>query len=97
MNCKAGDLAMIVRIPPHWDGVLHEKSVAVVKGLIGTVITCVRQGGQNILGDRCWVIAPAIKLPNGFNGTLLDEVEDCALKPIRGHLSLEDIKEMEAA
>ena len=97
MNCKVGDLAMIVRIPPHWDGVLHAQAVGVVKGLIGTVVTCVRQGGQNVLGDPCWVIAPLIELPRGFNGTFLGEVEDCALKPIRGHLSLEDIKEMEAA
>ena len=94
MNCKAGDLAIIVRIPPHWHQVLHAQSMDVIRGLLGKIVTCVRLGGRNVLDDQCWVVDPPIDLPGGVK---LDEIEDCVLKPIRGGLSLEDIKEMEAA
>ncbi len=69
MNCKPGDLAMIVR---SWAG--NE----------GRIVRCVRFAGVllwNDLGRQpTWAIDPAIL---NADGELVQECMDCQLRPIR--------------
>lgn len=71
MNCKPGDLALIVKTGPYTRKLL---------GLLVTVTTrC-----NDILGNPAWYYKSETRLVRDDTLTTVDGLEDCCLKPIRG-------------
>lgn len=93
MNCKAGDLAIIVKIPQWWLDMAVPEVRRRVLGVTGTVVRCVSlDGGTNVYGMPCWTIEEPLSL--GLYS--IRSIEDCVLMPIRGgDKVVEQTKELE--
>lgn len=89
MNCKPGDLCIVVNAGP---AAMH---------CIGRMIVVTELAGKSDNGDDLWhYTAPAGERLSHATGEPIDEVEDCCLKPIRpGDLEDETptVRELEAA
>lgn len=93
MNCKAGDLAIITKIPEQWMVFASTEMRQTVMKLIGTIVRCVKPGKPNISGHPTWVLEKPLPL----DWCLLTEIEDLVLTPIRGgNIDMEETKEKEA-
>lgn len=93
MNCKAGDLAIIVKIPQWWLEMVSPEVRRRVLGVAGTVVRCVSLSSEtNIYGMPCW----NIEEPLSLGMYLVHSIEDCVLMPIRGgDKVVEQTEEME--
>lgn len=93
MNCKAGDLAIVTRIPEEWLVWASPSTIEAVRRLLGTIVRCVRPGQPNISGYPTWVL----EQPLSIGSYPLIEIEDVVLTPIRGgNVGVEESKELEA-
>ncbi|CAB3730757.1 hypothetical protein [Paraburkholderia rhynchosiae] len=92
MNCRKGDIAIVVRLFPCIDAVRK----ALERDVLGRVVRCVELGPEHN-GMPVWKIGEIIPVDIGFMRVKVEAIEDCLLQPIRGvpvpEKATDDIKE----